>query len=131
MWLPIKNQGFIKTDSFSHLVEVLQSWEPTLSNEFELKKDLLAVMLSLLPEVIILRGISEYYFSKFLDIIRRNRTSAAVLDGNETVEQLKALADDVSVFWPWLQECNQDYLPSEYDFVRCWKHLKNHYIFVL
>lgn len=37
----------------------------------------------------------EYYFSKVPNLLRKNRKSMAVLSGNESDEQLKALADDV------------------------------------
>lgn len=37
----------------------------------------------------------EYYFKNSLNIIRKNRTSVAVLKGNETDEELKLLADDI------------------------------------
>lgn len=37
----------------------------------------------------------EYYFRDKPSIIRKNRNSVAVLDGNETEEQLKALSNDI------------------------------------
>ena len=37
----------------------------------------------------------DYYFGKYPHIIRKNRNSVAVLTGNETKEQMEALADDV------------------------------------
>ncbi|MET3535076.1 acyl-CoA reductase [Chryseobacterium limigenitum] len=37
----------------------------------------------------------EYYFKKHLNIIRKNRTSVAVLKGDETVEELQLLANDI------------------------------------
>lgn len=37
----------------------------------------------------------EYYFKNHLSIIRKNRTSIAVLKGDETVEELQLLADDI------------------------------------
>ncbi|TXH20911.1 MAG: acyl-CoA reductase [Chitinophagaceae bacterium] len=44
-------------------------------------------------------GYFEYYFKKFPHIIRKNRTSIAVLNGNETDEDLAALANDVFQFF--------------------------------
>ena len=41
----------------------------------------------------------EYYFSKYPHIIRRNRTSVAILTGNETAAELEALADDVNLYY--------------------------------
>ena len=37
----------------------------------------------------------EYYFSRYPHIIRKNRTSVAILNGKETAEELEGLADDV------------------------------------
>ncbi|WP_343662217.1 acyl-CoA reductase [Chryseobacterium mucoviscidosis] len=37
----------------------------------------------------------EYYFKNYLNIIRKNRTSIAVLKGDETEEELKLLAEDI------------------------------------
>ncbi len=37
----------------------------------------------------------EYYFKKYPHLIRRNRTSIAILTGNETKEELEQIADDV------------------------------------
>ncbi len=37
----------------------------------------------------------EYYFKDHLSIIRKNRTSVAVLNGDETDEELQLLADDI------------------------------------
>lgn len=41
----------------------------------------------------------EYYFGRYPNIIRRNRTSVALLSGNETTEQLTLLADDVNIYF--------------------------------
>jgi hypothetical protein len=41
----------------------------------------------------------EFYFAKWPRIIRKNRTSVAVLKGNETDEQLRELAKDVFVYY--------------------------------
>lgn len=37
----------------------------------------------------------NYYFGKYPSIIRRNRTSIAVLSGNETTEELQSLGKDI------------------------------------
>ena len=41
----------------------------------------------------------DYYFGKFPNIIRRNRTSVAVLDGTETAAELDLLADDIQTYF--------------------------------
>ena len=41
----------------------------------------------------------DAYFGKYPSIIRKNRTSVAVLNGSETQEELEKLADDVFMFY--------------------------------
>lgn len=41
----------------------------------------------------------EYYFSKYPHIIRKNRTSVAVLTGNETHDEIKLLESDMFSFY--------------------------------
>src|SRR5882724_11792440 len=41
----------------------------------------------------------NYYFSKYPSIIRRNRTSVAILQGSETADDLSLLADDVHQYF--------------------------------
>lgn len=59
----------------------------------------------------------EQYFAKYPHVIRRNRTSVAVLDGTETEEQLLDLGKDV--FWFFGLGCRnvtQVCVPEGYDF---------------
>lgn len=41
----------------------------------------------------------EYYFSKYPNIIRKNRNSIGVISGNETVEELQSLGDDIFTYF--------------------------------
>lgn len=41
----------------------------------------------------------EYYFGKYPNIIRKNRTSVGVLTGKETTEELKLLVDDIMLYF--------------------------------
>src|SRR4051794_13516115 len=41
----------------------------------------------------------DYYFGKYPSIIRRNRTSVAIIDGTETIEELENLADDIQAYF--------------------------------
>lgn len=60
----------------------------------------------------------EYYFGKYPHIIRRNRTSVAVLTGRETRADLEALADDVySYFGLGCRNVTQVLVPQGYDFL--------------
>lgn len=60
----------------------------------------------------------DYYFGKYPHIIRRNRTSVAILAGNETPQQLEALADDVhQYFGLGCRNVTQIFVPEDYDFL--------------
>jgi hypothetical protein len=41
----------------------------------------------------------EYYFGRFPHIIRKNKTSIALLEGNESAETLDLLADDMMLYF--------------------------------
>jgi hypothetical protein len=60
----------------------------------------------------------DYYFSKYPHIIRRNRTSVAILTGEENAEELSKLADDVyQYFGLGCRNVTKLYVPEEYNFV--------------
>ena len=60
----------------------------------------------------------EYYFGKYPHLIRRNRTSVAVLTGEETTRDLERLADDVyQYFGLGCRNVTQLYVPENYDFL--------------
>jgi hypothetical protein len=60
----------------------------------------------------------EYYFSKYPHIIRRNRTSVAILTGEETPGELADLADDVYLYFGLgCRNVTKLYVPEQYDFV--------------
>ena len=63
-------------------------------------------------------GYFEYYFKKYPHIIRRNRTSVAILTGHETKDDLAKLADDVYLYFGLgCRNVTKIYVPKEYDFI--------------
>ena len=60
----------------------------------------------------------DYYFGKYPHLIRRNRTSVAILTGEETREELEALADDVNLYFGLgCRNVTQIAVPENYDFL--------------
>jgi hypothetical protein len=60
----------------------------------------------------------EQYFSKYPNIIRKNRTSVAFLTGEESKEELDALADDVHMYFGLgCRNVTQIKVPINYDFI--------------
>ncbi len=58
----------------------------------------------------------EEYFGKYPNIIRKNRTSVAVIDGTESDEEMKALADDIFAYYGLgCRNVTKLYLPKGYD----------------
>ncbi len=59
----------------------------------------------------------EYYFAKKPHIIRKNRTSVGIIDGNETKEQLTLLGNDVlQYFGLGCRNVSKIYVPIGYEF---------------
>jgi hypothetical protein len=116
-----------------YLVEWLWNKEPSLTEEIRFGEMLRSC------DAYIATGSNnssryfEYYFSRFPHIIRKNRTSAAILTGNETVEELAALADDVYMYFGLgCRNVTMLYVPENYDFVPLLETFKKYdYLFDL
>lgn len=73
----------------------------------------------------------DYYFGSKPNIIRKNRTSVALLDGKETNEELGALARDIMLYFGLgCRNVTKLYVPEKYDFVPLIEALKeyNYYL---
>lgn len=75
----------------------------------------------------------EFYFKNIPHIIRKNRTSIALLDGSETVEDLKNLAEDIfRYFGLGCRNVTKLYLPKGFELNRLfeafydWNPIINH-----
>ena len=69
----------------------------------------------------------EYYFGKFPHIIRKNKTSIAILDGTETLSELASLADDCMLYYGMgCRNVTQIWVPEGYDFIPFLNALKKY-----
>ncbi|MCX6285582.1 MAG: acyl-CoA reductase [Bacteroidetes bacterium] len=75
----------------------------------------------------------EYYFSRYPNIIRKNRNGIAILNGNETDNEMKGLASDVMLYFGLgCRSVSKLYIPSDYDvlqllpFFKPWDGLIRH-----
>lgn len=75
----------------------------------------------------------EYYFGKYPNIIRKNRSSVAVLDGSESNEDLMALGRDIfRYFGLGCRNVSQLIVPRDYDLTKFldalepWSAIQNH-----
>ncbi len=101
-----------------HLVQQMYGWEVTMQNYVSFAPMLKGC------DAYIATGSNntavyfDYYFSKYPSIIRRNRTSAAVLTGNETQQDLENLSADIhSYFGLGCRNVTKIFVPEGYDFV--------------
>ena len=59
----------------------------------------------------------EYYFNKYPNIIRKNRSSIAILTGKETIEELKELGKDIFYYFGLgCRNVSKLYVPEDYKF---------------
>jgi len=64
----------------------------------------------------------NYYFKSSNSIIRKNRRSIAILDGSETNQELKALADDIFLYFGLgCRSVSKLFLPINYDLDKLFK----------
>lgn len=60
----------------------------------------------------------EQYFAKYHNIIRKNKTSAAILNGRETAADLEKLADDIHLYFGLgCRNASKIFVPKDYDFI--------------
>jgi hypothetical protein len=119
---------------FKHLAEKLISWDPEVQELVKIQDMLKGCDAYIATGSDNSARYFDYYFSKYPSIIRKNRTSVAVLDGNETMQDLEALADDVYQFFGLgCRNVTKIYVPREYDFVplleafKKYNHLFDHH----
>ncbi|HJV18811.1 MAG TPA: hypothetical protein VJ552_02935 [Sediminibacterium sp.] len=110
-----------------HLVKKLYEWEVTIQNHLSFAERLNNC------DAYIATGSNnsgryfDYYFGKFPNIIRKNRTSVAMLDGTETREELGLLADDAMLYFGLgCRNITQLLVPENYDFVPLLDALKKY-----
>lgn len=101
-----------------HLIKKMTQWNSNVENYFTISEMLKGC------DAYIATGSNnssryfEYYFRNYPHIIRKNRTSVAVLKGDETAEQLSRLADDVyQYFGLGCRNVTKVFVPNNYDFV--------------
>ena len=110
-----------------HLIKQLYQWEVTVQNLVSFSENLKGC------DVYIATGSNnssryfEYYFGKYPSIIRRNRTSVAILNGEENIQELQLLADDIQQYFGLgCRNITKLYVPKEYDFIPLLEALKKY-----
>ena len=70
----------------------------------------------------------EYYFGQKPNIIRKNRNSIAILEGNESPEEIAALGNDIfNYFGLGCRNVSKIYIPKNYDLTYLLDHLESYH----
>lgn len=116
-----------------HMVQQLQAWSPELQNRIRISDMLKGLDAYIATGSNQSAGYFRYYFGKYPNLIRRNRTSVAILEGKESEAELLALADDVyRYFGLGCRNVTKVYVPEGYSFepllqtFRAYDRLKDH-----
>ena len=110
-----------------NLVEVMSEWNPAIKDRILFTERLNDC------DAYIATGSNnsaryfEYYFGKYPSVIRKNRTSVAILNGAESEAELNALADDIMLYFGLgCRNITQIHVPKNYDFVPLLNALKKY-----
>lgn len=101
-----------------HLVEKMHTWEPSIEALISFETLLKGC------DAYIATGSNnsavhfDYYFGKYPSIIRRNRTSVAILNGKENALELENLSDDIHTYFGLgCRNVTKIFVPEAYDFI--------------
>ena len=129
------NKAVIKPSSkdtilIKHIAQKLIEWNDAVENDIVFAENLKHC------DAYIATGSSnssryfDYYFGKYPSIIRRNKTSVAILSGAETKEELSFLADDIQQYFGMgCRNVSRLYVPEGYDFADLLEALKKYKYF--
>ncbi|HEY8688040.1 MAG TPA: acyl-CoA reductase [Chitinophagaceae bacterium] len=101
-----------------HIVEKLFEWQPYLQDTISFAEMLKGCDAYIATGSNNTARYFDYYFGRYPNIIRRNRTSVAILTANESTADLELLADDVHVYFGLgCRNVTKIYVPAGYDFL--------------
>ncbi len=92
--LSSKDTTLLKT-----IIDTMTAWEPDTARQIEIAEMLKGCDAYIATGSNNTSRYFEQYFARFPHLIRRNRTSVAILDGTETVDELQLLARDVFTYF--------------------------------
>lgn len=99
-----------------HMVEKIISWNSSVAESVEVADNLKGCDAYIATGSNNTSRYFEAYFSKYPNIIRKNRTSVAILNGAETQEEIKALGKDIySYFGLGCRNISKIYLPENFN----------------
>jgi hypothetical protein len=119
-----------------HLIKKLHEWAPEGHLYFSIAPMLKGCDAYIATNTRETTASFSQYFNKYPNIIRRNKTTVAILTGNETTEDLEKLADDIHLYFGLgSNNVSKLYVPENYDFVpllaafKKYENFSNHHKF--
>ena len=101
-----------------HLVEKLYEFNEDVKNYISIEDSLKDCEAYITTGSNSSAEIFKQYFSKYPNIIRKNRTSVAILDGNENRNDLSKLSEDIHLFFgKGCRNVTHLYVPENYNFI--------------
>lgn len=109
------------------LVKKMYQWEVTIQNYIAFAENLKGCNAYIATGSNNSSRYFDYYFGKYPNIIRKNRTSVAILNGDETASDLDKLSDDIQLYFGLgCRNVTKLYVPKGYDFIPLLKALEKY-----
>ncbi len=101
-----------------HVLEKMVAWDREVSDMVELAERLNGCNAYIATGSNNSGRYFEYYFRNYPSIIRKNRTSVAIVTGQESAADLDKLADDMMLYFGLgCRNVSKIYVPKNYDFI--------------
>ena len=118
------------TTLIKHILHQLAVWNPAINDQTRFAEMLKGADAYIATGSNNTARYFDYYFSKYPHIIRRNRTSVAILTGDENMADLEKLADDVNLYFGLgCRNVTKIYVPRQYDFIPLLEAMKKYIAF--
>lgn len=113
-----------------HIADKLFQWKPALQDSIQFAETLKGCDAYIATGSNNTSRYFDYYFGRYPNIIRRNRTSVAIITGNERAEELENLADDIQLYFGLgCRNVTKICVPEGYDFIPLLTALKKYTYF--
>ncbi|MBC6401145.1 MAG: acyl-CoA reductase [Ekhidna sp.] len=111
----------------SKIIEWLIETEPGIKKNIEVREKLTQIDAAIATGSDNTARYFEYYFKKIPHIIRRNRTSVAILTGEENGEELKNLGEEVfSYFGLGCRNVSKIFTPKDFDLKEVFRYFEDY-----
>ena len=110
-----------------HLIEKMKEWDGEIGSRIKISETLKDCYAYIATGSNNSARYFHYYFGKYPSVIRNNKTSVAVLSGNETHEDLSQLSNDVNIYFGLgCRNVTQLLVPENYNFEKLLQAFKKY-----